>query len=158
MIETMVIDKATPFLGTVNERVRARLAIVVGQRTDILRQGVIAKIRSLFRTRSTGRLAGSVQEQTSSDQAGSQGRVFTSGVPYARIWEFGGKTRPHIILPRNASVLAFMGKDGKMVFARKVQHPGSRIPEKSYARSTLAEQAADITAAIKDGVAEALQP
>jgi hypothetical protein len=155
-IETVVIDKASPFLDTVPQKVRERLALIVGQRTDVLRQGVIAKVRSLFTTRSTGRLAGSIQEETSSTADGSQGRVFTTGVPYARIHEYGGQTRPHVILPEAGGVLAFMGNDGKMVFTRKVNHPGSKFKERSYARSTLAEQRADIEAAL-NGAATGLQ-
>lgn len=156
MIETVVVDKASPLLDTLPQKYRDRLALVVGQRIDILRQGVIAKARSLFTTRSTGRLAGSIQEETSSSAEGSQGRVFSTGVPYARIHEYGGQTRPHVILPKNGGVLVFMGRDGKMVFTRKVNHPGSRIKERSYARSTLAEQRPDIVAALK-GVAVGLQ-
>lgn len=46
-----------------------------------------------------------------------------SNVVYAAIQHFGGKTKPHVILPKNGKVLAFNGR-----FAKKVNHPGSKIP------------------------------
>ncbi len=54
-----------------------------------------------------------------------------SNLVYARIHELGGTTRPHVIRPRRAKALAFqMG--GRQVFARAVNHPGSRIPARPY--------------------------
>jgi hypothetical protein len=45
-------------------------------------------------------------------------------VPYAMYVVKG--TRPHIIRPVNASVLAFQSASGKMVFTRLVHHPGTK--------------------------------
>jgi hypothetical protein len=60
--------------------------------------------------------------------------------PQARILELGGRTRPHIILPRNGSVLVFM-KDGATIFARQVNHPGSVIePRAPLGRGAAATQ------------------
>lgn len=42
-------------------------------------------------------------------------------------------SKPHIITPKNKSVLAFK-KDGKMIFARKVNHPGNK-PNKFVERT-----------------------
>lgn len=54
--------------------------------------------------------------------------------PYAPYVEFG--TKPHIIEPVHASVLAFeIG--GETVFARRVQHPG--FPGRFFVRSTKEE-------------------
>jgi len=53
-------------------------------------------------------------------------------VPYAAIHEFGGITRPHVIVPKRKKFLVFRGRDGRLVFARKVNHPGSRIPARPY--------------------------
>lgn len=44
--------------------------------------------------------------------------------PYAMYVVEG--TKPHIIRPVNASVLAFQGASGKMVFTRLVNHPGTK--------------------------------
>jgi hypothetical protein len=35
-------------------------------------------------------------------------------------------TRPHVIRPKNAKVLRFVNKRGDVVFARSVNHPGTR--------------------------------
>ena len=68
-------------------------------------------------------------------------------VKYAAIQEYGGKTAAHQILPTKGNVLAFLVA-GAMHFARRVEHPGSVIPERSYLRSSLEEMSADIVAAL----------
>lgn len=46
--------------------------------------------------------------------------------PYAGILEYGGRTRPHMIVPRRSSVLVFFWpKVGKTMFLKRVSHPGS---------------------------------
>lgn len=67
------------------------------------------------------------------------GEVYVSGVKYASIHEFGGTTPAHDILPKNGKALAFLMGGQNMVF-RKVHHPGSKIPERSYARTALRER------------------
>ena len=64
-------------------------------------------------------------------------------VKYAAIHEYGGKTAAHEILPSKASVLAFVA-GGAMRFARRVEHPGSVMPERSYLRSSFAEMMDEI--------------
>jgi phage gpG-like protein len=74
---------------------------------------------------------------------------------YAAIQEFGGVTSPHDILPVRGKALAFLA-GGEIVFAKVVHHPGSRIPERSYLRSSLAEMAAQIETDMKSAVLDAL--
>lgn len=46
--------------------------------------------------------------------------------PQARILELGGRTRSHMIYPKKARMLVFFWpKVGKLMFLRKVKHPGS---------------------------------
>lgn len=86
-----------------------------------------------------------------------RGGVASSGdVKYAGIHEFGGRTKAHIIEPRKAKALAFMGKSGDMVFAKKVNHPGSVMPERSFMRSSLAEMAVEIVTEMKRAVVRGL--
>jgi phage gpG-like protein len=66
---------------------------------------------------------------------------------YAAIQEYGGKTAAHEILPVKARALAFVD-GGATRFARRVEHPGSLVPERSYLRSTLSEQGDAIVAAL----------
>lgn len=67
----------------------------------------------------TGNLRRSIDRRVFS---AARGIVFV-GEKYGKWVEFG--TDPHIIRPKNAKVLAFK-VNGRMVFARKVNHPGSR--------------------------------
>lgn len=87
-------------------------------------------------------------------------------VPYGAIHEFGGKTPPHVILPKKKKALAFVsmasasmaalsGGNPKVV-VRKVNHPGSVMPERSFLRSSLRELAPSareqIAAAVSEGI------
>ena len=59
------------------------------------------------------------------ENGGARGIVGVgSSAPYGIHVEFG--TRPHTILPKKRRFLAFKSKSGKLVFARRVNHPGSR--------------------------------
>jgi len=75
---------------------------------------------------------------------------------YAEIQEYGGVTSPHDILPARAKALAFL-MGGQQVFARIVHHPGSRVPERSYLRSSLAEMADRIETEMKAAALDALR-
>lgn len=90
----------------------------------------------------------------------SAGRVVTTlysggDLKYAAIQEYGGVTPPHDILPSRAETLAFIAS-GEQVFAAHVHHPGSRVPERSYLRSSLTEMAADIEAGMTAVLADAI--
>lgn len=52
------------------------------------------------------------------------GKSIGPDTPYDIYVEFG--TGPHLIKPVRASVLHWVGKDGKDHFARSVMHPGTR--------------------------------
>lgn len=96
----------------------------------------------------TGALRRSIHESTDDQGQLITTQVFSSGdVKYAAIHEFGGTTGPHEILPVKGKVLAFpMG--GEMVFTTKVNHPGSKMPERSFMRSSLKEMQSEIVAEI----------
>lgn len=50
-----------------------------------------------------------------------------TNVVYAAIHQFGGQTKAHTILPKNGKALKFNGR-----FAKKVNHPGSKIPARPF--------------------------
>ncbi len=84
------------------------------------------------------------------------GRVGQSGdVKYGGIHEFGGMTPAHVIEARRGDVLAFV-MGGKTVFAKRVNHPGSKMPERSYMRTGLADMREEIarrvSGAVKRGI------
>ena len=63
---------------------------------------------------------------------GAQFGVIQATMPYASFVENG--TRPHMIFPKRATVLSWIGYDGGRVFARFVRHPGTRpFPFMSFA-------------------------
>lgn len=70
----------------------------------------------------TGNLRRSITTQYTRYQA-----TIGTTVPYAAILHNGGKTRPHVIRPRNKKALSFNG----MVF-KQVNHPGSTFPARPF--------------------------
>lgn len=70
----------------------------------------------------SGQLAASIEQ----GHDGKSAWVGTNKV-YAAIHQLGGKTRPHVIVPRNKKALAFGGK-----VVKKVNHPGSNIPARPF--------------------------
>lgn len=66
----------------------------------------------------SGRLVSSIDSWSDNDHA-----IVGTNVIYARIQNQGGKTRPHIIRPKEKKALHFNGR-----FAGEVKHPGSDIP------------------------------
>lgn len=69
--------------------------------------------------RRTGKLASTIVKEVSDGEAS-----INVLAPYAMYVVHG--TQPHVIRPVNASVLAFEGASGKMVFTRLVHHPGTK--------------------------------
>lgn len=114
---------------------RRNMRLTVFQALTILEGEILNNIRtkSGLKVRS-GSLLNSIGRSKKVEDApdGSVvGTIGPEGVPYARIHEHGGQTKPHEILPRNSKFLAFaMG--GGTVFARRVNHPGSKIPAHPY--------------------------
>ena len=70
----------------------------------------------------TGRLASSITQQFDANSA-SVG----TNVVYAAIHQFGGRTKPHVIRPKNAKALATPYGPRK-----SVNHPGSEIPARPF--------------------------
>jgi len=85
----------------------------------ILGQRVAGSIKILQRS---GRLAASITPAWDADSA----QVGTN-VIYAAIQNFGGETKPHVILPKNRKALAFGGR-----VVKKVNHPGSKVPARQF--------------------------
>ena len=103
----------------------------------------------------SGTLRDSIAASVTADSDGVLASVGSeSGVKYAAIQEYGGKTSAHEILPVKGDVLAFVAGDGQR-FARRIEHPGSVIPERSYLRSSLEDMKDEILAALASTAAGA---
>jgi phage gpG-like protein len=78
----------------------------------------------------TGKLRASINANVA-EEGDSYKVTLGANTVYARIHEYGGVTRPHIIAPKRGGALAFMF-GGKLTFARYVRHPGSWIKARPY--------------------------
>lgn len=142
-------DRTVETLSTIPPRVMQRLAVVVPEQTKILFGGVQAKIGAIFKP-GTGRLFGSLRNESRTMAAQVVGRVFTQGVPYAAAQEYG-VTFTH---PGSSKPQSFMGRDGKRVFTNFTKPHKITIPERSYARSTLTDQRLAIVSSIRAAITE----
>jgi phage gpG-like protein len=141
-------------LGQVDTGIRAALRLAIQTTVVDLQAKVQEKLSGPVLNARSGRLRNSIATQVDVDPAQITGTV-SAKTPYAAIQEYGGTTRAHLIEARDAQSLAFM-IGGKMVFAKSVQHPGSNIPERSYLRSTLAENALSIADRLRQAVQQAI--
>lgn len=131
--------------------------------------GVMTRLGIDLAARVADNLGGAVLERRSGRLAAAQKMVVAGGggaasvavgfdpddVPYGAIQEFGGTTRAHLIAAKEAFALRF-SLGGALVFARRVQHPGSVIPAHSFLGAALAATGADAIdaadAAVMDGL------
>jgi phage gpG-like protein len=82
--------------------------------------------------------------------------VVGTSVPYAAIHNNGGHTGPHIIRPKKAKALRFMGASGEFIFRKSVKHPGSVIPARPFADLT-ADDVREIEETMANLIMEALK-
>jgi hypothetical protein len=144
--------------------VQDQLRIFMARFTIQLRGMVQLKIAERFK--SIGPLFRSMRSEMTEEIGSVTGRVYSEGVIYAAIQEYGGKTPPHLILPVNGKALAFLmpGRLGfssgaiesALTIVKAVNHPGSLIPERSYARATLFDQRDAFAAGMRGAVAAGL--
>lgn len=143
-----LVDTISSKVASLPEDTRRRLRVVMVRDGKELLARARAKVSGPVLKVRSGRLLASLRAQMRETSAAITMEVFTQGVPYAAIHEYGGKTSPHLIVPKTARALHFFNSGGVEVFARVVHHPGSVLPERSYLRSSLAELQGRITANI----------
>jgi HK97 gp10 family phage protein len=149
------------------ERVIGSLDQIPGKVAAALRQAVEAeaikltayvkeqKLSGQALKTQTGTLQRSINYQLQ-DEGDRIAATVGTNLVYAGIHEYGGTTRAHVIEAREAKTLAFqMG--GQDVFFKRVNHPGSHMPERSFLRSSLEENAGGIRVAIEAAVAEGIK-
>lgn len=103
----------------------------------------------------SGALAASIESSVENDDSSVSLVASSTGVPYAAIQEFGGKTAAHEIVAVKAKALAFYSGAGQ-VFAKSARHPGSMIPKRSFLGASLMEMRAEIELGLKEAVLTAL--
>jgi hypothetical protein len=82
------------------------------------------------------------------------GRVYSRD-PRAGLFEYGGTTRPHEIVAKNAHALLLQMRGGTR-FAAKVQHPGGKYAARDIIHSAFDEMKGDIAGDLTDAVRSAL--
>lgn len=122
---------------------------------DLVTHVVRDKLSGQVLKRRTGTLSNAVTHtapEVTANSVQTKVGVF-SGVPYARIHEFGGK----ISVPEvSGKLMVFSAKDGTTVFTRKRRAFVANMPERSYLRTGLADQRDSILSQITRAVGEAL--
>jgi phage gpG-like protein len=105
----------------------------------------------------TGNLRRSIFQDTQDLGKAVFGRVYgAADVPYGGIHEFGGMTSPHEIIARNAKALRFI-MGGAEVYRQRVNHPGSKFPERSFMRSSFDDMKTEIEDRLRAAVLAAVQ-
>jgi phage gpG-like protein len=138
------VEVKIPSFSPLTERMRANMRGEIVSLTRRLAEKVRENLSGKVLQLRSGRLRNSVRSEMIETSDSIGGRVFSQGVPYARIHEFGGVTSPHVIMAKNSKSLAFVWGGRGLVFFKSVNHPGSRIPERSYMRSALEDMHAEI--------------
>ena len=143
--------RLTAYPAALTAALSAKAAELAAALADMVKNDKLSG--AVLNTRS-GALRDSIAASVSANADGVLASVGSEGdVKYAAIQEYGGKTSAHEILPVKAEALAFV-IGGAQVFARRVEHPGSLIPERSYLRSSLDDMRDEIVAALADAATE----
>lgn len=137
----------------------AAVNIALASRAEELRAKLQDKIvqnlsGDVLNTRS-GALLNSIATDVEDDGFGFSITAESTGVPYAAILEYGGKTAAHEIVATKAQALAFM-VNGEQRFARRVHHPGSVFKAYRYMAGALDDLADELAFGLKDAVLDAL--
>jgi len=153
---TVNVDPATAKISMLVPAVRSALRGGIISWTQQLAALTRAKLTNNVLNIVSGRLLASIQSQMSETPTTITGRVFSQGLIYAAVHEYGGKGY-YPIVPVRAKMLAWPDGYGGMVFRYHVNHPPLKM--RSYLRSSLTElrdaMIADLTARAKAGAASA---
>jgi phage gpG-like protein len=154
-LEVRGLDETSARFDAYPAALQAALGAKATELATTLADLVKNKLSGAVLNTSSGALRDSIAAGVTADSDGVLASVGSEGdVKYAAIQEYGGKTSAHEILPVKGDVLAFVSGDGQR-FARRIEHPGSVIPERSYLRSSLEDMKDEILAALASTAAEA---
>ena len=154
-LEVRGLDEASARFDAYPAALQAALGAKATELATALADLVKNKLSGAVLNTSSGALRDSIAAGVTADSDGVVASVGSEGdVKYAAIQEYGGKTSAHEILPVKGDVLAFVAGDGQH-FARRIEHPGSVIPERSYLRSSLEDMKDEILSALASTAAEA---
>lgn len=180
----MSVQIVTDDLKREEYRVEGAIQATPAQMRRALQKAIIEVEREAKRTAPVGRypgqnkVGGALKQSLSHMMVGEDTAALTVGVKYGLIQDRGGVTSPHIIrakdrpfvtnfswrkgnivgvktVGRTGGVLAFkMG--GQMIFRKQVNHPGSRIPPKHYARQAFENARPQVEWVLKNAAKETI--
>ena len=154
-LEVRGLDETSARFDAYPAALQAALGAKASELATALADLVKNKLSGAVLNTSSGTLGDSIAASVTADSDRVLASVGSEGdVKYAAIQEYGGKTSAHEILPVKDDVLAFVAGDGQH-FARRIEHPGSVIPERSYLRSSLEDMKDEILSALASTAAEA---
>lgn len=144
-------------LDRMPDTVRALLLAKTGDWIEQLEDKVVQNILNRLGNRSSGKLAAGVRSEVKEVSGRIEGRVYIEDVAYARAQEQGASIPAHIIRPREAKVLAFIGATGDKVFATRVFHPGGQIPATWFMKDAYREMGPLISRGIKTAIVQGIR-
>lgn len=95
----------------------------------------------------TGNLQRSLRRNTATVSGNSVSGSIGTHVKYAGIHEFGGETKPRVIVAKNKQALSFL-VGGRRVTVKKVNHPGSKYPARAFIRNGIRDRSEEIGEAL----------
>jgi len=128
------------------ERALTKAAHLVEKQAKQNISGPVLKVQS-------GTLRSSIR--TKVDKAKLEARVGTN-VVYGPIHEFGGTIPPHIVKPRHAKVLRWLGPGGIAMFAKSVQMPAVKMPRRAWLGPAFKQSAAKIKDIFRKAISGAI--
>ncbi|MBM4301647.1 MAG: hypothetical protein FJ121_08970 [Deltaproteobacteria bacterium] len=143
-------EQVIAHLGQVHPRVDGLVRQAVRAETYNVERTAKQKVSGVVLKNRSGTLRRKINSEFKDDGASIIGSVGLA-LAYGAIHEYGGVTRAHVIRPRNKKALAFQA-GGQGLVRKSVQHPGSKMPERSFLRSSLRDNEARIKAAIAAAV------
>lgn len=150
-VKVIGVEQFVTRLQNLQPKVQESLRLAIGQLGIELQTYVKAnKLNGQVLKNQTHTLSRSINMKVKADAFSVVASVGTN-IRYAAIHEFGGQTKPHLIQAKNAAKLKFMGGGG-WVFRKEVNHPGSRMPERSFLRSALKDMESQIQTGLKKAV------
>lgn len=160
--ELVNADRVIARINGINPRVMRALGLKMRELSQRLATRVRENLSGAILNSRSGRLRSSIRSETTVTPTSAMGIVYSQGVKYARILEYGGQTRPHMIVATRARALAFQSSargavsgQGSTIIVKSVQHPGSKIPEFAYMRKSLAQMRGEILAELRGAVSGA---
>jgi hypothetical protein len=93
---------------------------------DIERRATrVQTVQQAYVRKRTGYLLSTIRKQRSYKTSRPSVTVVAGSRNIDYTWYEDQGTRPHVILPRNKQFLRFVDKGGRIVFAKRVNHPGT---------------------------------